>query len=323
MLLPNKLQKGDTIAIVTPSKQIMDVHREYINNAIEFLKTLELKVIFAENAFAIDKYGVSGGTPEQRADDINKMFADKNVQAIWCVHGGDTANQILDLLDYDLIKKNPKIFLGKSDIDLLHMAITKMTELVTFHAPDIKIGRNKDMDFEYSKKWFEKRLMHGEIGEIEHSDMAWRNMRDGFAEGKIMGCNLSSILKSAGTKYFPDFQDTILFLETYTGDIRTVVYKLQQLKHLGIFDKINGLVVGYIYGFQDEKQRKEKPQLDAQGNEVAYEDVVLDMTKEYDFPILKINEFGHYYTNAILPIGTKVQMNSDENKIEIVERCLK
>ena len=235
MILPNKLQKGDTIAIVTPSKQIMEQHREYINNAMEYLETLGLEVIFAENAFVVDKYGVSGGTPGQRADDINKMFADKSIQAIWCVHGGDTANQVLDLLDYDLIKKNSKIFLGKSDIDLLHMAITKMTGLVTFHAPDIKIGRNKDMDFAYSKKWFKKRLMDGEIGEIEHSDMEWKNVRGGFAEGKIMGCNLSSILKSAGTKYFPDFQDTILFLETYTDDIRTTVYKLQQLKHLGGF----------------------------------------------------------------------------------------
>ena len=122
-MLANKLKKGDTIGVVTPSNPILESHKIYIDKAVKYLKGLELNVIFSKNAFLKDKYGVSGGNAEQRADDVNEFFSDSGINAIWCVHGGETANEILDLIDYNLIEKNPKIFLGKSDIDLLHLAI--------------------------------------------------------------------------------------------------------------------------------------------------------------------------------------------------------
>ena len=112
------------------------------------------------NFYSKDKYGVSGGTPEERANDINSMFADKNIKAIWCLQGGDTANQTLDLIDFDIVKNNPKLFLGKSDIDILLLALNKMTGVITIHCCDSKIGSNKELDFEYTKKWFRKRLWY-------------------------------------------------------------------------------------------------------------------------------------------------------------------
>lgn len=321
-MLPNRLKKNDTIGIVTPSNQISENHKEYIDNAIAYLKTLGLNVIFSKNAYSRDKYGISGGTANERADDINKMFSNPDINAIWCIHGGDTANEVLDLLDYTLIKGNPKIFLGKSDIDLLHLAINKQTGLVAFNSPDTKIGRGIDMDFDYSKKWFVKRLFDGESGEIEKAT-DWKTIRKGSAEGRIIGCNLTSILKLAGTKYFPDFENAILFLESYTANIKTTIYRLTQLKQIGVFEKITGIVVGYIWGFQDEEQLKQDPKVDKNGNKVNYEDIVLNIVKEYDFPILKINEFGHYYPNAILPIGVKAKLDASNQKIVIVDNCVK
>lgn len=320
-MLPNRLKKGDTIGIVSPSKPILEKKKICVNNAIKYLETLGLNVISAKNAFSKDKYGVSGGTAKERADDINKMFFDKNINAIWCIQGGETANEILDLIDYNLIKKNPKIFLGKSDIDLLHLAINKKTGLTTFHSPDIKLGIG-DMDFEYSKKWFIKRLLKGEIGEIERFT-DWKTVRQGNAEGKIVGCNLSSILKLAGTEYFPDFKNAILFLENYEGGIKTIIYKLTQLKQIGVFEKIKGMVIGYIYGFQNKEYLRQNPKLDKDGSRVNYENIVLDIVKDYDFPILKINEFGHRCPNAILPIGVKVKLDATNKKIVILENCVK
>jgi muramoyltetrapeptide carboxypeptidase len=321
MLLAKKLQKGDTIGVVTPSNLISKDKTKFIENAKKYFEDKRFKIVFGNNAFSVDKYGISGGSPQERADDINGMFVNKEINAIWCVQGGNTANEILDLLDYDKIKKNPKIILGKSDVDLLLMAINKKTSLVTFHAPDFKLGRGKEMDFEYSQKWFDKRLINGEIGEIEKAT-EWKCVREGKATGRIIGCNLSSIMKLVGTDYFPDFKNSILFLEGYTEDIKRLTYRLTQLKQVGLFDKIKGVVISYIYGFQDKEQLLKNPKLDKEGNKVNYEDVVLDLLQEYDFPILKINEFGHYFPNAIIPIGVKVELDASNKSIKIIENCL-
>ncbi|MEA3515546.1 MAG: LD-carboxypeptidase [Nanoarchaeota archaeon] len=322
LMIPRKLKKGDTIGIVTPSKPITQDQRYLFDNTIDYLNQLGFNVIYAKNALSIDKYGVSGGTVEQRAEDINHMFSDEKIKAIWCAQGGDTANQILDFLDYELIKNNPKIFMGKSDIDLLSLAINKMTGLITFHAPDPKLGKATDFDFEYSKKAFNERLIKGEIGIIERSS-EWKCIRKGKATGSIIGCNITSILKLAGTKYFPDFNKKILFVESYTSGINDIIYELTQLKQIGVFDKISGIVGGYIYGFQDKKYLDKNPKIDKNGNKVNFEDIVLDVTKDYDFPILKINEFGHYCPNAFIPINCKAEVDATDLSIKIIENCVK
>lgn len=323
-MIPKRLKKGDTIGIVAPSNPILEHKKVFIENGIDYLKSLGFNVIFSKNAFAINKYGYAAGTPEQRADDINAMFKDKNIAAIWCAQGGDNANDVLDLLDYDLIKKNPKIFLGKSDIDVLLLAINTMTGLITFHCPDPKIGKDHsqaELDPEYTKKWLKQRLINGKIGPIEKSS-EWKCLRKGKAEGKILGCNLSSLSKLTGTKYFPDFKDAILFLEVYDSDIRVVFYKLTQLKNSGVFDKIKGIVVGYAYGFQDKERFDKKPKVDKEGNKVLFENLVLEATENYSFPILKINEFGHYFTHLFLPIGGRIKMDADNLSLEITEKCV-
>lgn len=318
---PKSLQAGDTIGIVTPSSPISLKQKHLVQNAVNHFKTLSIKTVFSKHAFATDQYGASCASPQAKAQDINHMFANPQVNAIWCVHGGDTANQALDFLDFKLIKTHPKIFLGKSDIDLLHLAIHHKTSLITFHSPDFKLGNGKHLDFNYSQKWFQKRLIEAEIGEIEPATQ-WRTLRSGQAQGKILGCNLNSILKLAGTQYFPNFKNAILFLESFKENIKTVIYRLTQLKHLGVFDQITGLVIGYIYGYQDKNILKQDPKLDIQGRPLVYEDLVADLLKDYSFPILKINEFGHYFPNLILPIGAQASLDATNQKLSITTPCL-
>jgi len=301
-MIAKRLKKGDTIGIVAPSKAFIEENRFELDNFVSYMTELGLKVKFSKNFSAKDKYVKIAGSPQQRSDDLNEMFSDPEINAIWCYQGGDAANQVLDLIDYELIKKNPKIILGKSDVDIILLALNKKIGLITFHGPDPKIGRNKEMDFEYNKKWFQKRIMNAskEIEANEHI-----TIRDGKAQGKLLGCNLTILGKLAGTEYFPDFTDSILFLETYKSDIPTVVWKLTHLKMLGVFDKIKGIVVGNNFEFQGE---------------FKVEEIVKDLTE--GLPILKVNEFGHYQPHAFLPIGAIVKMDATNKTLEIVEDFL-
>ena len=160
-MIPNKLKKGDTIAIVAPSNPISEERRYLLDNAIDFLKKSGFNVTLSKNALIKDEYGVSAGTPEQRADEI------------------------LDLIDYNLIKENPKIFMGMSDIDVLLMAINKKTGLITFNTSDPKMGRDLELDIKYSQDSFADRIIEGKSGLIKNNS-EWKPIRKGLASGKIM-----------------------------------------------------------------------------------------------------------------------------------------
>jgi muramoyltetrapeptide carboxypeptidase len=314
-MIPDRLKKGDTIGIVAPSKPLSEVHKDYLDNFKKYVEGLGLKVVFGKNLFKADAFGICAGSGEERAEDINEMFADSEVDAIWCYQGGDCGNEVLDFLDYDLIKKNPKLFLGMSDIDVFLLAINKMTGLVGFNTADSKRGRDLDLDFDYSRESFVERLFEGNKEIKKNSE--WKTVREGEAEGRLLGCNITSILKLAGTKYFPDFKDSVLFLEGYTPTVYDMKCKLEQLKQIGVFDDIKGIVLGYTYSFQDSEVRKEM------GIDVDVEELVLEAAKDYDFPILKINEFGHKCDNAFLPIGSRVRVDASGQKIELIEDFVK
>jgi len=316
-MIPDRLHKGDMIGIVSPSSFLAKETQGLLSNAIEILKKYDLKVVLAKNALAVDKYGVSAGSPEQRASDINEMFANQNIKCISCSKGGDTANGVLELIDYDLIRKNPKIFSGLSDNTVLINAIHHKTGLVTFHGTDLKAG-NKDeyFDSEYSHEEFKKRLMDGKIGEINKIS-EWKCVRKGKAKGKILGGNINCMLKLAGTPYMPDLAGSILLLEGYHLDIKRITFLFAQLKQMGVFDKIAGIVVGYVYGFEKDEQ------CDKEGNRVYFEDILLEATKDYPFPILKMQEFGHKCPSTVLPIGCMAELDAGQKSFRILEPCVK
>ena len=305
-MLPKSLQKGDIIGIIAPSEPFNKDKKFELDNFIEYIKTQGIEVRISKNFYASDIYSVSAGTPEQRAEDINSMFSDKDIKAIWCLQGGELANQTLGLIDFENVKNNPKLFMGKSDTDVLLLALNKKTNLITIHCCDAKIGSNKELDFDYTKKWFQKRLF--EKSKIIEPSEKWFCINKGQTEGRIIGCNVSSILKLAGTQYFPDFTNSILFIETYKSLPAEIIVQLTQLKQLGVFDKIKGIVIGNNFGFQSDNFK--------------VENIVNEFLKEYNFPILKINEFGHYQPHAFLPIGAKIKLDATNKLIEIIDDFL-
>ncbi len=306
-MLAERLNYGDTIGVVGVANSLEKRNRyDEFYQAEKLLTKKGFKI--KRGKYVLEDYYGSAGTREQKAEDLMNMFQDKEVKAIICLAGGQTCNIFIDLLDYEKIKQNPKIITGYSDITVLLQAIYKKTGLVTFHGPQfISLGDKKE---EGSYIDFEKVLMHKEIGKFETGEKKF--LRKGNVQGKIMGTNLGSMMYLLGTEYFPDMQDKILLIESYRTSPNECQRRMAHLKQYGVFDKVKAVIVGYNYEIQ--KDGNKYPQM---------EDILLDYTKEYDFPIIKCNDFGHRIANAVIPIGVEAKIDSDKETVEIVEEFLK
>ena len=307
MIAPSRLHKGDAIGVVSPSGPIPEEIRPQLIKAVDFLKGMGFKVVLGENALNVDGY--SAGTPKEKAEDINSMFDDKKIRAIFCSTGGATANSCIPLLDWKVIRRNPKIFIGMSDITVLLNAIYTETSIVTFHGNNVlKYGVNP---IQYDIQEFVQRLIDAKIGKINKNSER-KTVRKGVAEGRLMGGSLGCILKLAGTRNCPDFKDPILFVEAYEITPQECDCAFNHLKQMEVFEKIEGAVVGHVHSLQaSEKKLK------------LMENILLKVTKEYDFPILKMNDFGHECPNTVLPIGVKARLDADNKELEILEKCVK
>ncbi len=303
-MLAKRLQSWDTIWIVNPSQPLGD-KKYMLMNFIEKMKEYWLKVKLWENYDETALYGTAAWTPKQRADDINSMFLDSEVNAIWCGLWWETANWVLDLIDYDLIKQNPKLFLWKSDIDVLHCAIHTKTWLITFHCCDPEIWDNKEIDVPYSELSFKERLLNGSKVITNSKIDDWRIISSWKNTWKFVWCNIESMLKLAGTPYFPNFDWVILWLETYKSNPSILVSQLTHMKNLWIFNNINWIIIWNDCMFNSEN--------------VDAERIVSDFTSEYTFPVLKINEFWHHCPHAFLPIWAKIELDASNKTIKIVE----
>lgn len=303
-MIPKKLQIGDTIGIVSPSGAVSKESENQFNKGVDFLKNLGFKVKVGKNA--LNNTLEYSASPQEKADDMNSMFADKEIKAIICSQGGANSNSILPLLDFEIIKNNPKIFLGISDITVLLNAIYQKTKLVTFHGNDVMWGFGNE-HADYDEQEFIDRLVKGKIGEVKHNS-EWKCIRKGIAEGVLIGGNLNCLNKLAGTEYQPDFEAKILLLETFDeGDAPDdVECELSHLKQMGIFEKIKGLWIGYY-------NHKSK---------IPYEEIVMNVVKDYDFPILKCDDFGHNTPNTTIPIGIKIKLDATNKQVVLLDKCV-
>ncbi len=308
-ILPARLKPGDTIGVVSPSTPVGESLQPQLDCGVEFLRGLGFQVALGEYVSS-RTMGWYAAAPEEKAGDIHSMFADPTVQAIICSQGGATANACLPYLDWELIRSHPKVFLGISDITVLLNAIYTQTGLVTFHGNDLLWGFGRGQTA-YDRAEFLGRLVNGEIGSVRTSGRERLTIRVGTAEGRLLGGNLTCLLKLAGTPYFPNMAGAILFLEDIDITPEHCDHALSQLKQMGVFDQIRGAVVGYIDGLDNVDDQS-----------IHMEDVLLRVTAEYDFPILKAGDFGHNCPNTVLPVGGRVRIDAGERVIEIMESCV-
>lgn len=307
-MLAKKLQKWDTIGIITPSKYCDNERVALVENFIIYIKSLGLNVTLAPNFQKVDAYGISWGSVEERVRDFHDMLKDQDIDVIWCLQGGDTVNQILDYIDFDLVKQYPKIIIWKSDIDVLLLAIYSQTRQYWFHGCDSKIWNDREMDFQYTKDSFIIRFFEWDKNIFTSWETTRYVVRKWQASWIALGCNLVSLLKLAGTNYFPSFTGAVFFMETYKSNTRTLLFQLAQLKQMWCFDDLRGLVIWSNYWFEWNDQDVER--------------IILDELKEYDFPIMKTNEFGHYQPHAFIPIWAEVYMNTETKTLKIISDFL-
>lgn len=298
-MISKKLQIGDSIGIISPSGPVIDDIKHQFNAGIDFFKSLGFDVKVSKNAFSNSlKYSA---TPEEKANDINSMFADNDIKAIVCSQGGSNSISVLPLIDFENIKRNPKILMGISDITVLLNAIFKQSGLVTFHGNDLMWGFGRNYT-DYDKNEFIFNLVKGKIGSVNQNS-EWKTIRNGVSEGILIGGNLGCLIKLLATpKYCPDFKDSILFLED-TATPEQVDCNLNLLKQQKIFEQIRGLWIGH---YTNESI-------------IPYEEIIMNVVELYDFPILKCNDFGHNTPNTIIPIGTKVKFDSTNKQVILLE----
>jgi muramoyltetrapeptide carboxypeptidase len=303
-ILPPRLQAGDTIGLVSPSTPVLPQLEEQYLRGVDELERMGFHVLPGEHIRSTS-WGYAA-SPQEKAADINRMFADPAVRAILCTQGGMTANACLPFLDWDLIRTHPKIFIGISDITVLLNAIFTRTGLITFHAADLLWGFGRG-SAAYELDEFRARLVEGRTGLIPANGPR-QCIRPGTAEGRLLGGNIRCLLNLAGTTYWPDFTDAILFVEALDITPEKCDYMFQQLKQIGVFDRLRGAVVGY----NDFLQRKNPTGL-------QMEDVLLRVTAEYNFPILKVNDFGHNCPNTVLPVGGTLRVDANAATLEITD----
>lgn len=301
-VLPSKLKIGDTIGVVAPSSPIIGDNVEELNRAKEIVERSGFKVKYSKNIFS-NTNGYSA-TAREKAEDINAMFADKEVKMIWCAKGGNNSNSTFEYLDYEIIKKNSKIICGYSDITSITNMITEKTGLVTFSGTNFKTIATDETDFSYKQAL--SRFVYGSL-EFGPENEEYITIQKGKTEGELIGGNLSLTRGMVAGKYSLDFTDKILFLEElgFETDPEATSNNVYYMKQNGVFDKIKGLWIG---NYEHESG-------------ISLEKIIMDVLDgEYKFPIIKSNNFGHIERKTVIPIGTKAEINTDEDvKIKLVE----
>lgn len=211
-MIPNKLSIGDEIRVIAPSMSLSVVKSEVFDKALKFLSDKGFVISFSKNSREIDE--INSSSIQSRVEDLHDAFLDKNVKAILTCIGGFNVNQILEYIDYTIIKNNPKIICGFSDITALLNAIHAKTGLVTYHGTHFS-SFGYDNNIDYTNHYYEKCLMKPDAYFIQPSQQAkeYCIIQEGSSQGEIIGGNLCTLNLLQGTEFMPDLQDKILFLE--------------------------------------------------------------------------------------------------------------
>ena len=312
-LLAAALSPGDTVALVSPSGATDDAFD--LQLAQEAMEALGLKVKVAPHLTA--RRGHLAGTDAERAGDLNAMFADKEVKAIVCARGGSGAARLLPLLDYDAIRRNPKVLLGYSDITALHCAIHARTGLVTFHGPIGAGSWNRFNADQFRRVFFNRELMQYQNLADKGDELVQRKNRTvtiagGKAQGELVGGNLTVLTALAGSSYLPDFRGKVLFLEDVSEAPYRVDRMFSTLKLMGVLDQVAGVIFGECTDCEPG---------DGFGS-LTLPQIFDDYLKPLKIPAYRGAMIGHIRQQFIVPVGGKVEMDADAGTFRLLEPVL-
>ena len=314
IIKPLRLRKGDLISIISPASAPLDA--EKVHHGARYFESLGYRVTISKNVFSVNGY--LAGTDDERAEDLNQAFADKNVKAIMCSRGGYGTPRILDRVDYELIRRNPKIFVGYSDITALQLAIFKKTGLITFSGPmmavEFGVESGKKLDSFTEERFFDVITSNKKVGEIKsHKDYRISFKGQTKSIGRILGGNLSLITSLLGTGYAPNFSDTILLLEEVSEEPYSIDRMLTQLRLAGILKMVSGFAVGQFTNCATAEP--DKPHRTV--GEIIKKDLfALGKTSVSNLP------YGHLPVKLTMPIGALASIDPVKAKLSIDEAAV-
>ncbi len=305
-MIPERLNKGDEIRIIAPSSSLTRVRSDIYDSALDLLQAQGFNVTFSGNCRETNIFRSS--SVRSRVEDMHEAFADKNVKAVMACIGGFNANEILPYLDYELIRTNPKMLCGYSDITALLNAVFAKTGLVTYHAPHFSAFGFLN-EREYTQSCFSECLMTDSAFAVTPSAAAqsYTVIQEGKCEGRIIGGNLCTLNLLQGTPYMPDINNKVLFIEddNIMGDYFVCEFtrNLQSLLQISGADTIRGIVFGRF-----EESCK------------MTEDIVRAIVKgkvSPDIPVVFGVDFGHVFPMISFPVGGKVRLSAYDDGIDI------
>ncbi len=292
--IPSLLKKGDKIGIIAPAGPVRE---EEIHDSLEFLKG-NFNIVLGDSLFSTFK-GYLSAPDSIRVEEIHYMFLRKDIKAVLCARGGYGSLRIIDKIDFSIIRDNPKIFMGHSDITVLLISFINCAHIVTFHGPMLKEAGRENLS--HSFEMFMKGNRY--IIDISHCNI----LRNGRIEGEIIGGNLSMILSLLGTPYLPSFKGKVLFIEEKDEPLYRIDRMFTQLRLSGIFSQISGLILGDFIGC---------------GNYEQIEDLIMDISDSQDIGIISGFPAGHGKKNIPFPLGVKIRVDFEQKRLLFLDKFI-
>ena len=307
---PKKLKKGSLIGVISPASSPDDLST--IDSGVSYLEKLGYRVELGKNVG--QNHGYLAGTDQQRLDDLHYMFRKKDIKAIFCIRGGYGTPRLLDKIDYSLIRRNPKIFVGYSDITALQMSVFKRTGLVTFAGPMVSTDFHNDVSTFSEEMFWRLITSNKKYGSVKQpGDEKIFELHKGQARGRILGGNLAVFTSLVGTKFFPDLKDKILMLE----EIGELPYRidrlLNQLRLSKAFTQIKGVILGSFIDCNEHDPLKKT---------LSLGEVISEYLEGTKMPVVYNFKHGHIKNNITVPFGIITKLNTSKCTVEYTEAAV-
>lgn len=316
MIKPDRLRSGDVVGIIAPASAPPDP--KAVDRVVGQVERLGFKPQLGRHVR--ERHGFLAGTDRARAADLMAMFADKKVRGIICLRGGYGTARLLHLLDYALIRRNPKVIAGYSDITTLHCALAVKAKLVSFHSPMLNEGLGAEKFPAFANESFLRNVTEAQPAGSLCAGLDKKSVtivRRGVAEGRLVGGNLSVLVTTIGTPYQPEFKRRILFIEEISERPYRLDRLLTHLLNAGLLQQVAGVAVGVNQDCDepDAKQRKEYRQSAAE--------VVRERLKPLGVPVVTGLPFGHQPVNATIPVGARARLDANRGDLVILEAAVR